>query len=151
MLKLTILGNLGGDPDLRYSANGQPVLRFTVASNGRVKTPEGDWQDRTEWVRVSVFGQRAETLAQHLRRGMKVYVAGRLEARPWTDQQGQVRAGLEVIAADVEFMSPRQVEQTGMVGPSRPMPERVAVGAGAGRASHQPRPAAGGDLEDVSF
>jgi single-strand DNA-binding protein len=107
MLKVSLIGNLGNDPEVRYSADGSPFLRFNVASNYRTRTPEGEWQDRTEWVRVTVVGARAGSLSQHLKKGGRVYVDGRLEARPWTDQQGQVRAGLEVMAKQVEFMSPR--------------------------------------------
>lgn len=108
MLKATVIGNLGGDPELKYSANGQPFLRFNIASNYRVREPDGSWADRTEWIRCTTFGKRAETLGQHLRKGTRVYVDGRLEARPWTDQSGSVRAGLELVASDVEFMSSRQ-------------------------------------------
>ncbi len=111
MLTGSIIGNIGGDPELRYAPSGQAVLRFNVASNGRTRTAEGEWVDTTEWVRVVVFGSRAETLANHLRKGMKVYAAGRLETRPWTTQGGDVRAGLEVTAGDIEFMSPRQREE----------------------------------------
>ena len=107
MLKATIIGNLGNDPDMRYAASGSPMLRFNVASNYRTRTPEGEYQDKTEWVRVTVTGNRAETLSQYLKKGSRVYVEGRLEARPWTDQQGQVRAGLEVLANEVQFMSSR--------------------------------------------
>lgn len=107
MLKATLIGNLGNDPEMRYSAGGSPFLRFNVASNFRTRSPEGEWQDKTEWVRVTVMGQRAETLSQYLKKGSRVYVDGRLEARPWTDQQGQVRAGLEVVANEVQFMSAR--------------------------------------------
>src|SRR5215212_1108077 len=147
MLKATIIGNLGSDPDMRYSAAGSPYLRFNVASNYRVRSPEGEWQDRTEWVRVTVFGQRAETLSQYLKKGMRVYVEGRLEARPWTDQQGQIRPGLEVIALDVEFMSSRADDEVRGGGgggdddsprerssnppASRPAPARPAPGSAA--------------------
>jgi single-strand DNA-binding protein len=103
MLKGSVIGNLGGNPELKYSASGQPTLRMNVASNYRARTPEGEWQDRTEWVRVTVFGQRVEALATMLKKGMRVYADGRLEARPWTDRAGGVRAGLELIAGDVEF------------------------------------------------
>src|ERR687890_2296589 len=103
MLKASVIGNLGGAPELKYSASGQPTLRLNVASNYRARTPEGEWQDRTEWVRVTVFGQRVEALAPLLKKGMRVYADGRLEARPWTDRAGGVRAGLELIAGDVEF------------------------------------------------
>ena len=146
MLKATIVGNIGGDPDLRYSASGSPFLRFNVASNYRSRSPEGEWQDRTEWVRVTLLGKRAETLGQHLHRGTKVFVLGRLEARPWTDNQGQIRAGLEILADGIEFAS-QQAE-----GDRAPVPDltnrqelaqdRVPVAAGA---------QAGDDVEDVPF
>ena len=161
MLKATIIGNLGNDPEMRYSAGGAPFLRFNVASNYRVRTPEGEWQDKTEWVRVTVFGQRAETLAQYLHKGMRVYVEGRLEARPWTDQQGQTRAGLEVTAQDVEFVSqqrgpdfdtndlPARVSSADER-PARRMPESGAVVNGArGGAADTDRDNV--DLEDLPF
>lgn len=141
MLKCQIIGNLGGDPEMRYSAGGSPFLRFNVAANQRVRIPAGPWQDRTEWVRVTVFGQRAESLAQHLGKGTRVYVEGRLEARPWTDRTGNVNAGLELLAQDVEFVSSQRgpdfdtsdLAPTASVTDERPrrrMPEAAAV-AGA--------------------
>jgi len=119
MLKATLVGNLGQDPEMRYSAEGRPVLTFRVASNYRTRTPEGEWQDRTEWVRVRVVGQRAESLAQYLRKGSRVFVDGRLEARPWLNNQQQPQSGLEIFASDVEFMSQRQVD-------GQPVPASVA-------------------------
>jgi single-strand DNA-binding protein len=107
MLKAQVIGNLGNDPELRYDASGSPVLRFNVASNYRTKDQEGNWNDATLWVRVTVFGKRADTLNQYLRKGLKVYVDGRLEARPWTDSRGEIKAGLEVMANEVQFMSSR--------------------------------------------
>lgn len=108
MLKCSVIGNIGADPEQRYSASGTPLLQFNVASNGRTRTPEGEWQDVTTWVRVRIAGNRAESLANHLRKGMRVYVDGRLEARPWTNQSGQPQAGLEIFADTIEFFSPRQ-------------------------------------------
>lgn len=108
MLKASIIGNIGSDPEIRYSQAGAAYLRFNVASNHRVKGQDGQWSDATEWVRVTVFGQRADSLSSLLKKGTRVYVDGRLEARPWTDQSGQVRAGLELTANDVEFASNRQ-------------------------------------------
>lgn len=110
MLKASVVGNVGNDPELKYTAGGTALLRFNVASNYRSKNQDGEWEDRTEWLRVAVFGQRAERLGEHLRKGMKVFVDGRLEARPWTTNGGELRAGLEVMANDVEFMSQRQQE-----------------------------------------
>jgi single-strand DNA-binding protein len=159
MLKATIIGNLGNDPDLRYSANGSPLLRFNVASNYRTRTPEGEYQDKTEWVRVTVTGNRAESLSQYLKKGSRVYVEGRLEARPWTDQQGQVRAGLEVLANEVQFMSSRADEERGAtvggVGGSggRPSDDRPAGPSPSQPAarSSAPEPIDDGDLEDLPF
>jgi single-strand DNA-binding protein len=158
MLKASIIGNLGNDPEMRYSAGGAAFLRFNVASNFRARSPEGEWQDKTEWVRVTVFGQRAETLGQYLKKGSRVYVDGRLEARPWTDQQGQVRAGLELVASDVEFMSTRADDEMrgggggGDYG-SAPPRERSGGGAPPPRQAQQSRPDPGddGDLEDLPF
>ena len=140
MLKAMLIGNLGNDPELRYSANGAPFLRFNLASNYRTKTAEGNWEDRTEWVRVTVTGQRAESLSQYLKKGTKVYVDGRLEARPWTDNQGQVRAGLEVMANEVQFMTSRD-DGAGDRAPA-------AASAGNGRRSANDQAA---DLDDVPF
>jgi single-strand DNA-binding protein len=107
MLNISVIGNCGADADLRYSANGNAMLRVNVAANFRTRTPEGEYQDKTEWVRITVTGKRAETLGQYLKKGTKVYASGRLEARPWTDNSGNVRAGLEMLAGDIEFMSAR--------------------------------------------
>ena len=159
MLKASIIGNLGNDPEMRYSAGGAPFLRFNVASNFRARSPEGEWQDKTEWVRVTVFGQRAEALGQYLKKGSRVFVDGRLEARPWTDQQGQVRAGLELVASDVEFMSTRSDDEMrggggggGDYG-SAPARERSGGGAPPARQAPQSRQDTGddGDLEDLPF
>lgn len=165
MLKATIIGNLGGDPDMRYAASGSPMLRFNVASNFRARTPEGEYQDRTEWVRVTVTGNRAETLSQYLRKGSRVYVEGRLEARPWTDQQGQVRAGLEVLANEVQFMSSRADDEArgggmgggdfggGDMGGSPAPRQRPAASSAPARMAPQSRPDSvdDGDLEDLPF
>jgi single-strand DNA-binding protein len=138
MLKASIIGNLGNDPEMRYSANGSPFLRFNVASNYRTRTPEGEWQDKTEWVRVTVTGQRAESLGQYLKKGSRVYVDGRLEARPWTDSRGEIKAGLEVMPDSVEFMSSRGQEDQ--------QPTRQPVSASA-----TPGNAGAADLDTLPF
>ena len=148
MLKASVIGNVGNDPELRYSPSGAPSLRLNVASNFRARTPEGEWEDRTEWVRVIVFGQRAESLAQYLKKGMRVFVDGRLEARPWTDRENRVRAGLEIVASDLEFTSTRQADDegqpnaagTGSAPPVQPAPQ-----------SHPAPEPDSGELEDLPF
>lgn len=105
MLYATIVGNIGGSPELKYSKDGNPFLKFSVASNDR----DADGNDTTEWVSVTVFRQRAETLSNYLSKGMKVTVIGPLKARPWiTQNTDELRAGLEMIGERVEFMSPRE-------------------------------------------
>jgi single-strand DNA-binding protein len=155
MLRAMLAGNLGGDAAMRYSANGTPFLRFNVASNSSTRTPSGEWQTRTEWVRVTLFGQRVEFLSQHLRRGTFVCVDGRLEARPWTDQHGQVRAGLEIVANDVEFASPRPSDEAGAVDTSDASAPRDRSGQSGPlpRQASPSSPDAGddGDLEDPPF
>src|SRR4051812_17218024 len=160
MLKASVIGNLGTDPELRYSPSGAPSLRANVASNFRARTPEGEWEDRTEWVRVIVFGQRAESLVQYLKKGMRVFVDGRLEARPWTDRENRLRAGLEIVASDIEFMSPRQADDEGQQHGSDAM-DGGTLPRAAGTESAPPvqpapppRPAPepeGGELEDLPF
>src|SRR4051794_41906738 len=114
MLKATLIGNLTADSDLRYSASGKPMLQFNVASNHRTRTPEGEYVDRAEFVRVTIVGQRAEGLGQYLKKGTKVCVFGKLEARPWTTREREIRAGLEILAVDVEFFnSPGQSGDVG--------------------------------------
>jgi len=134
MLKATLIGNLGSDPDLRYSASGSPLLRFNVAANHRTRTLEGEYQDRTEWVRVTVTGNRAESLSQYLRKGARVYVSGRLEARPWTDRAGSIQAGIEVLADEVEFFNTRAGDDDDRAILAGPAGERRSpVGAAAGQ------------------
>ena len=149
MLKASLIGNLGGDPDLRYSPEGRAFLRMNVACNSRVRSPEGEWQDHTEWVRVTIFGQQAERLAQYLRKGSRVYVEGRLEARPWTDRQQELHAGLEVLANEVQFMSPR-AEGEAAQGPTRQAPA-PAHGASDGPGGRRAGDFDDAELEDLPF
>lgn len=156
MLKATVIGNLGNDPDEpRYTSDGKPFVRFNVASNYRGRGQDGEMQDKTEWVRVSVFGRQAEMVSQYLRKGSRVYVEGRLESRPWTDNQQQPRAGLEIMANDVQFMSSRADDESAGLRPAGADRE-PSIGAPApasrpagGRAPAPPSDDA--ELEDLPF
>lgn len=99
--KVMIIGNLGRDPEMRYTPGGQAVTQFTVAVNRNYKGQDGAWQEETEWFRVVAWAQLAERSAERLRKGMKVYVEGRLQTRQWEDQQGQKRYTTELIASAV--------------------------------------------------
>lgn len=103
---VAISGNLGSDAELRQTQAGTNILSFTVAVNERRKDQSGEWSDYTNWVDCTVFGKRAESLAQYLTKGMKVSVQGRLHQSKW-QRDGQTRSKLEVIVDDLDFMSAR--------------------------------------------
>ena len=90
--KITIIGNLGSDPEMRYTPSGSAVTSFSVATNRRY-TRNGETVDETEWFRVNAWGRLAETTNQYLEKGSLVYVEGRLSSRPWQTQDGQLRFG----------------------------------------------------------
>ena len=102
--KIIIVGNLGRDPELRYTPQGTPVCSFTIASNERRKDKSGEVQDITTWFRGTLFGQRAETFAQYLTKGKPVYVEGRLRQEVWTDREGKERTTLEINVTDFNFV-----------------------------------------------
>jgi single-strand DNA-binding protein len=99
--KAMIIGNLGRDPEMRYTPNGQAVTQFTVAVNRNYKDASGEWKEETEWFRVVAWGPLAERTAEYLRKGRKVYVEGRLQTRTWEDQDGQKHYTTELIANTV--------------------------------------------------
>jgi single-strand DNA-binding protein len=108
LCKVTIVGNLGRDPEKRYTQDGRPVTRFSVAATTRRKGRDGEWEDHTEWFSVTVFGRQAETLAERLSKGTRVYVEGRLESRQYEMQNGGKGFSLDVVANDVLSLDPRQ-------------------------------------------
>jgi single-strand DNA-binding protein len=111
MLQATLSGNVGADAELTYTPDGKPMLRFNVASNFRERDQSGNWQDKTEWCRVTLLGQRAESLAQYIVKGTRVVCVGSLKARPWTTQDGTIRAGLELLASEIDFSTPRDGQE----------------------------------------
>jgi single-strand DNA-binding protein len=107
MCKATIIGNLGGDPELRYTAAGRPFATFSVACN-RTYTTQGERREETEWFRVTAGGPLADLCTQYLSKGRQVYVEGRLSSRSFDGSDGQKRFSLEVNADQVVFLGPRQ-------------------------------------------
>lgn len=102
MNRAIIHGNLGADPELRTTQNGNPVCNLRVAVNERVKRGD-EWVEHTEWFRVVVFGRKAEVVAEHRRKGGAVIVEGRMRSRKWTDKDGAQRVSFEILADDVHF------------------------------------------------
>ena len=102
--KIILVGNLGRDPELRYTPQGTPVCSFTVATNEKRKDKSGETQDLTTWFRVTLWGRQAETASQYLTKGRPVYVEGRLRLEEWNDRDGKPRYTLEVHATDMQFI-----------------------------------------------
>ncbi|HSS19366.1 MAG TPA: single-stranded DNA-binding protein [Pyrinomonadaceae bacterium] len=120
--KVILVGNLGRDPELRYTPQGTPVCSFSMATNERRKDKTGEMQDQTTWFRVTLWGRQAETASQYLTKGRPVYIEGRLRVEEWTDRDGKPRHTLEVTATDMQFIG------GGRGGEEAPM-ERAATAA----------------------
>jgi single-strand DNA-binding protein len=148
--KLTLVGNLGVEPEVRYSADGKPVVSFRVASNYRKRDAESrEWVDATNWYRVSTFGRLAERLSEQagagrLTKGTRLIVFGRLEASAYMDRNNQPQPSLDLVADEVLF------------GDNRPRGESDGSdqeGAPAPRPTQERRPSTqeAADLEDLPF
>lgn len=105
--KITIVGNLGRDPELRYTAQGTPVCSFSMATTERRKDRNGEMQDQTTWFRVTTWNRMAETASQYLQKGRQVYIEGRLRVEEYVDRDGKNRSSLEVTATDMQFIGSR--------------------------------------------
>jgi len=103
--KVILVGNLGADPDMRYTPSGQGVCELRVATSESWNDKNGQRQERTEWHRVVVWGKRAEVCSKYLSKGRQVYVEGRIQTRTYDDKDGNKRYITEIIAADVQFLS----------------------------------------------
>src|SRR5438552_19213882 len=152
--KAMIIGNLGRDPEMRYTPNGQAVTQFTVAVNRNFRGSDGEWQEETEWFRVVAWGQTGERAAENLRKGVKVYVEGRIQTRTWEDQTGNKRYPTELIADRVVSLEPRQRDEGGDPGFTPPARRPVETPVGAADASSNGPGRSDldqGDLDDLPF
>lgn len=124
--KVTLIGNLGMDPELRYSQSNLAILRLRLATTERFVTRGGEKQERTEWHTVIFFGNRAEGLSKHLTKGQTVYAEGRLQTRKWEDKDGNPRYTTEIIGNELLFLGGRGPSGAGDADfgarPSRPAP-----------------------------
>ena len=106
--KVMLIGNLGKDPEVKYTPSGTPVAKLTVATNERYKDKDGQWADRTEWHNVVLWQRLAEIAGEYLKKGGKVYVEGRLQTRSWEDKQtNQKRYMTEIVASDLVLLGGR--------------------------------------------
>ena len=124
--KVTLIGNLGQDPDIRYTQSGTAVANLSIATSERFKDQSGEWQERTEWHRVVFFGRVAEVCGEYLTKGKQIYVEGRLQTRKWEDRDGNDRYTTEVVGREMKMLGQRGDSGSGRSsrtsGSSRPAP-----------------------------
>lgn len=102
--KVILIGNLGADPELKYTPSNRPVCNLSVATNETWKNKEGEKQERVEWHRVQVWGDQAENCQKYLAKGRSVYIEGKLQTRSWEDKEGKKRYTTEIVAERVVFL-----------------------------------------------
>ena len=107
--KVILIGNLGNDPDIRYTASGAAVANISLATTASWRDKEsGEQQERTEWHRVVFFSRLAEIVGEYLRKGSKVYIEGRLQTNKWQDKEGNDRYTTEIIAGDMQMLDSKE-------------------------------------------
>src|SRR5215207_5547583 len=149
LCKAMIIGNLGADPEMRYTPNGRPVATFSVAVNQSTKNQQtGEWVEATDWFRISVWGDRAERAAENLRKGSRVFVDGRFRTREYETNDGRKGTSLDVTADNVIGLDRRDQEGTFAGAPGAPGAQGAATAA-AGRPAGGPP--AGGGFDDTEI
>jgi single-strand DNA-binding protein len=144
--KMMIIGNLGADPELRYTPSGKAVTNLRVAVNSNRRGPDGEWVEETLWLRVEVWDQAAERVAEQLRKGNKVYAEGELRAREYEGNDGQKRTSLELRFARVINLERRDRSESFTVEDAAP-PAREATPVGTGSRSAGDEM----DVDDIPF
>jgi single-strand DNA-binding protein len=118
--KVILIGNLGKDPEVKYTPSGMAVARFTLATNERYKDKEGNWQDKTEWHNLVAFQRTAEIVGEYLKKGRSCYVEGRLQTSSWDDKEsGQKKYRTEIIVNDLVLLGGREGGEGGSYSGSR--------------------------------
>ena len=159
--KVIIVGNLGNDPEVRYSNNGAAIANISVATSDSWKDKNtGERQERTEWHRIVMFNRLGEIAGEYLKKGSKVYIEGKLQTRKWQDQQGQDRYSTEIVADQMQMLDSRGAGQSGGMGggqggdyqqaPQNQFGGGQQQGGGQGQAPQQPQsaPQPANDFDD---
>jgi single-strand DNA-binding protein len=154
--KIIIVGNLGRDPELKQTPQGQTVCKFPVATSEKRKNAAGEFEEQTSWFRVSVWGRQAELASEYLTKGRQVYVEGRLRLEEYTDREGQKRVSAEVNATDIQFIGQRPEQGAAHAEEFSPRPAANRASAGAAVANGPARkpgkaPAVAVHDEDIPF
>ena len=151
--KVILVGNLGRDPEIRYTPNGAAVANVTIATSDSWKDRQtGEQQERTEWHRVVFFNRLAEIVGEYLKKGSQIYIEGRLQTRKWQDQSGQDRYTTEIVANEMQMLGSRGAG--GAMGggdgfdQSRPASGGADSRRSAGGSNNAPAPSAFDDFDD---
>lgn len=127
--KVILVGNLGQDPELKYTQSGIAVATLSVATNRSWRDKDDNWQDETEWHRVIVWAQAAERCSNSFSKGNKVYVEGRLQTRKWQDQTGNDRYTTEIVSSVLKNLTPKESEGGGGFSSEPPLPNENSMGS----------------------
>ena len=149
--KMMIIGNLGADPELRYTPGGKAVTDLRVAVNDNRKGPDGEWIEETLWFRVSVWEQQAERLAEQLRKGNKIYAEGQLRAREYEARDGQKRTSLELAFARVVNLERRPRDEAGSPGGEGSFGDAPPQVRPRGAEPRSSAPGSEMDVDDIPF
>ena len=140
--KVILIGHLGADPETKSMPSGMSVANLSLATSESYKDKQtNEWQERTEWHRVAMFGRLAEIAGEYLRKGSQVYIEGRLRTRKWQDKQGNDRYSTEIVANEMQMLGGRGGAAVGAGASAEARPARSAA----------PEPAASGGERDTEF
>jgi single-strand DNA-binding protein len=106
--KVLLIGNLGKDPEVRYTASGTAVASFSLATSEKFKNKSGEWEERTEWHNIILWGRLAEIAGEYLSKGKTVYIEGRLQTRKWQDKDGKDRYTTEIVGEKMQMLSRKE-------------------------------------------
>ncbi len=124
--KAILIGNLGRDPEIRYTPSGQAVASFTIATTDKWRDKEGQLQERTDWHNIVCWGKQAELANQYLKKGRPVYIEGRIQNRSYDDKEGNKRYISEVVVQRLQFLGGRPGESTGQQQETPEIPPETA-------------------------
>jgi single-strand DNA-binding protein len=119
--KVMLIGNLGKDPEVRFTASGQAVASFSLATSEKFKGKSGDWEERTEWHNITLWGKLAEIAGEYLSKGKTIYVEGRLQTRKWQDKSGNDRYTTDIVGDKMQMLSAKGERSSSTSGSSAGM------------------------------
>lgn len=122
--KVTLVGNVGKDPEIKFAANGNAIANFSLATTDRTKDQGGNWVDRTEWHSLVAFQRTAEIVRDYVKKGAKLYIEGKIQTRSWDDKEGQKRYKTEIVVNDLVLLSGRGEGEGGGSRPSSSYDQR---------------------------